>query len=125
VLFTTYATLRQPARGERLSRLDQIVGWLGADFDGVIVFDGGARHGQRRGGGKGSRGPKKASLQGMAGLALQNRLPGARILYVSATGATTPETSPTPSARPLGRPGSAVPTREAFMDRRREGRGRK
>ena len=41
------------------------------------------------GGGKGARGTKKASQQGMAGLALQNRLPNARILYVSATGATS------------------------------------
>jgi len=39
VLFTTYATLRQPARGDRPSRLDQIVAWLGDDFDGVIAFD--------------------------------------------------------------------------------------
>jgi hypothetical protein len=89
VLFTTYATLRQPARGGRPSRLDQIVAWLGADFDGVIVFDeahamGGAA------GGVGSRGPKKASRQGLAGLALQNRLPNARVFYVSATGATEP-----------------------------------
>jgi hypothetical protein len=34
ILFTTYATLRQPARGERLSRLDQIVGWLGRTSTG-------------------------------------------------------------------------------------------
>lgn len=89
VLFTTYATLRQPARGGRPSRLDQIVAWLGAGFDGVVVFDeahamGGAA------GGAGGRGPKKASQQGLAGLALQNRLPDARVLYVSATGATEP-----------------------------------
>ena len=45
------------------------------------------------GGGKGARGPKKASQQGIAGLALQNRLPNARVLYVSATGATTPRVS--------------------------------
>ncbi len=43
------------------------------------------------GGGKGARGAKKPSLQGQAGLALQNRLPNARVVYVSATGATTPE----------------------------------
>jgi hypothetical protein len=28
-----------PAWGDRRSRLDQIVDWLGADFGGVIVFD--------------------------------------------------------------------------------------
>ncbi len=91
VLFTTYATLRQPARGERQSRLDQIVAWLGPDFDGVIAFDEAHAMANAAGGGRGARGTKKASLQGMAGLALQNRLPDARILYVSATGATTAE----------------------------------
>jgi protein-L-isoaspartate O-methyltransferase len=91
ILFTTYATLRQPARGGRPSRLDQIVAWLGADFDGVIAFDEAHAMANAAGGGKGARGTKKASLQGMAGLALQNRLPDARILYVSATGATTAE----------------------------------
>lgn len=91
VLFTTYATLRQPARGGRQSRLDQIVAWLGEDFDGVIAFDEAHAMANAAGGGKGARGTKKASLQGMAGLALQNRLPDARVLYVSATGATTAE----------------------------------
>ncbi|WP_309630346.1 bifunctional class I SAM-dependent methyltransferase/DEAD/DEAH box helicase [Brevundimonas sp.] len=91
VLFTTYATLRQPARGARPSRLDQIVAWLGEDFDGVIAFDEAHAMANAAGGGKGARGTKKASLQGMAGLALQNRLPNARVLYVSATGATTAE----------------------------------
>ncbi|MDI1326990.1 MAG: strawberry notch family protein [Brevundimonas sp.] len=91
VLFATYATLRQPARGARQSRLDQIIAWLGADFDGVIAFDEAHAMANAAGGGKGARGTKKASLQGMAGLALQNRLPDARVLYVSATGATTAE----------------------------------
>ncbi len=91
VLFATYATLRQPARGDRPSRLDQIVAWLGADFDGVIAFDEAHAMANAAGGGRGARGPKRASLQGMAGLALQNRLPQARVLYVSATGATTAE----------------------------------
>jgi len=40
VLFTTYATLRSDACEEKVSRVRQIVDWLGADFDGVIVFDG-------------------------------------------------------------------------------------
>lgn len=91
ILFSTYATLRQPARGARPSRLDQIVAWLGEDFEGVVVFDEAHAMANAAGGGKGARGPRKASLQGMAGLALQNRLPKARIVYVSATGATTPE----------------------------------
>lgn len=39
VLFTTYATLRTDERGDKLSRVRQIVEWLGSEFDGVIVFD--------------------------------------------------------------------------------------
>lgn len=81
ILFTTYATLRQPARGDRTSRLDQIVRWLGEDFDGVIAFDEAHAMANAAGGGMGARGPKKASQQGMAGLALQNRLPEARVLF--------------------------------------------
>jgi uncharacterized protein with PIN domain len=37
ILFTTYATLRS-ANGQG-SRLEQLIAWLGAEFDGVIVFD--------------------------------------------------------------------------------------
>jgi hypothetical protein len=117
ILYTTYATLRQPARGDRPSRLDQIVAWLGVDFDGVIVFDEAHAMANAAGGGKGARGPKKASQQGMAGLALQNRLPNARILYVSATGATTPENLAYAARLGLwGGPEAPFPTRDAFMD---------
>jgi protein-L-isoaspartate O-methyltransferase len=117
VLFTTYATLRQPARGMRLSRLDQIVGWLGADFDGVIAFDEAHAMANAAGGGQGARGPKKASQQGMAGLALQNRLPNARVMYVSATGATTPENLAYAARLGLwGGPEAPFNTRDAFMD---------
>ncbi|NTT87630.1 strawberry notch family protein [Tabrizicola fusiformis] len=88
VLFTTYATLRSDDRGEKVSRVRQIVDWLGRDFDGVIIFD--ESHAmQNAGGGKGERGDVEASQQGRAGLRLQHALPDARIVYVSATGATT------------------------------------
>jgi predicted RNA methylase len=90
VLFTTYATLRSDAREGRVSRVQQIVDWLGTDFDGVIVFD--ESHAmQNAGGGKSERGDAAPSQQGRAGLRLQHALPDARILYVSATGATTVE----------------------------------
>src|SRR4030088_738652 len=39
ILFATYATLRTDERGEKLSRVQQIVDWLGADFEGVVVVD--------------------------------------------------------------------------------------
>ena len=88
VLFTTYATLRSDDRGEKVSRVRQIVEWLGSDFDGVLIFDE-AHAMQNAGGGKGERGDVAASQQGRAGLRLQHALPNARIVYVSATGATT------------------------------------
>ena len=117
VLFTTYATLRQPARGEKMSRLDQIVAWLGEDFDGVIAFDEAHAMANAAGGGKGARGTRKASLQGMAGLALQNRLPNARILYVSATGATTAENLAYAARLGLwGGPDAPFVTREDFLE---------
>ena len=88
VLFTTYATLRSDDRGEKVSRVRQIVEWLGSDFDGAIIFDE-AHAMQNAGGGKGERGDGAASQQGRAGLRLQHALPNARVVYVSATGATT------------------------------------
>jgi predicted RNA methylase len=94
ILFTTYATLRSDARQGtqeqdiKAARVRQIVDWLGTDFDGVIVFD--ESHAmQNAAGGKGERGDQAASQQGRAGLRLQHALPNARVLYVSATGATT------------------------------------
>jgi predicted RNA methylase len=88
ILFTTYATLRSDPRDEKASRVKQIVDWLGRDFDGVIVFD--ESHAmQNAAGGRGERGDQAASQQGRAGLRLQHALPDARVVYVSATGATT------------------------------------
>ena len=88
ILFATYATLRTDERGEKLSRVRQIVEWLGSDFDGVIVFDE-SHTMQNAVGGKGERGDQAASQQGRARLRLQHALPNARVVYVSATGATT------------------------------------
>jgi predicted RNA methylase len=96
ILFTTYATLRSDARDEKVSRVQQIVDWLGrapgsearVGFDGVIVFD--ESHAmQNAAGEKSERGERAPSQQGRAGLRLQHALPNARVLYVSATGATT------------------------------------
>ncbi len=96
VLFSTYATLRSPSRQGKRSRLEQIVEWLAGSlgeadrhaFDGVIVFD--ESHAMANAAGaKGNRGAVKPSQQGRAGLRLQNALPNARIVYVSATGAST------------------------------------
>jgi predicted RNA methylase len=88
ILFATWATLRSDDKPEKASRVRQIIDWLGTDFDGVIILD--ESHAlQNAAGGKGERGDVAASQQGRAGLRLQHALPNARIVYVSATSATT------------------------------------
>lgn len=96
ILFTTYATLRSSEREGKSSRLKQIFDWLGANpgseagagFDGVIIFD--EAHAMANAAGeKSERGDKAASQQGRAGLRLQHALPSARVVYISATGATS------------------------------------
>ena len=96
ILFATYSTLRSPSRQGKQSRLEQIIAWLAGSldedqrhaFNGVIVFDE-AHAMANAASAKTSRGQSKPSQQGRAGLRLQNALPDARIMYVSATGATT------------------------------------
>ena len=123
ILFATYATLRSPARQGRRSRLEQAVAWLagGLDeaarhaFQGVVVFDE-AHAMANAAGGMGNRGRVAPSQQGRAGLKLQAALPDARVLYVSATGATT-----LPGLAYAGRLGlwaadeTPFETREAFV----------
>jgi hypothetical protein len=103
ILFTTYATLRSQERDGKKSRIAQILDWVGHEagsgegatgtskpFDGVIVFDE-AHAMANAAGGKSERGDVARSQQGKAGLRLQHALPDARIVYVSATGATAVE----------------------------------
>jgi hypothetical protein len=97
ILFTTYNTLRMgtaqvspgvlTAKKGVPTRLDQIVAWLGEDFDGVIAFDESHNMGNAIGM-KGKRGVSRPSARALAGLELQRRLPKARVVYVSATAAT-------------------------------------
>lgn len=117
ILFTTYATLRSQQRDGKKSRIAQILDWVGQEagrangptgieenaarsgaattgakkpFDGVIVFDE-AHAMANAAGGKSERGDVAPSQQGKAGLRLQHALPDARVVYVSATGATAVE----------------------------------
>ncbi len=113
-------TLTVPAKNISLeaaapkSRVQQIVDWVGKDFDGVIAFDESHAMGNATST-KGDRGTKDAALKALAGIELQNALPNARIIYVSATGAT--EVSNLAYADRLGLwgPGTAFATREAFL----------
>ena len=89
ILAVSYSTL---SRGfdNKDSNFEKIVNWLGKDFDGVIVFDE-AHNMANATGKKGVRGPTKPSKTGLAGIALQEALPKAKIVYSSATGATEVE----------------------------------
>jgi hypothetical protein len=117
ILFTTYATLRSQEREGKKSRIAQIIDWVGQEarrgdgptgtkqnaagsgevatgtkkcFDGVIIFD--EAHAMANAAGvKSERGDVAPSQQGRAGLRLQHALPDARVVYVSATGATAVE----------------------------------
>ncbi|BDI20562.1 methylase (plasmid) [Nostoc cf. commune SO-36] len=85
ILFCTYSTLRSQKNGK--SRLKQIVEWAGIDFEGAIAFDECHAMGNAMAQ-EGKLGMVAASQQGIVGLRLQNALPQARVIYVSATGAT-------------------------------------
>jgi tRNA G10 N-methylase Trm11 len=101
VLLTTYGTLSDqykkevsleegkysnPQFAER-NRIKQLYDWLGPDYDGVIAFD--EAHKMKTAvPPKGTRGKTKASDIGGTGLILNELFPKARIVYVSATGAT-------------------------------------
>ncbi|BAI99021.1 MULTISPECIES: strawberry notch-like NTP hydrolase domain-containing protein [Sphingobium] len=119
ILFVTYATLRSQ-RHDQQSRLQQILAWLGSDHDGVIVFD--EAHAMANAAGTETKfGTQKGSEQGLAGVRLQNLLPKARILYVSATGATDIANLCYASRLGLWGPGTAFGSRDVFMSQMTEG----
>jgi hypothetical protein len=94
VAFLSYDTLktRSQVSGDAdkpiyTGRLKQLVDWLGKDFDGVIAFDEAHMMGNAVEI-KGKRGKTKPAQRALMGVALQKALPKARVVYVSATGAT-------------------------------------
>ena len=119
VLFLTYATLRSN-RGDKGTRLRQILDWLGDDFEGMIVFDE-AHEMAGVAGGEGRFGTKDKSDQGIAGVRLQNLLPRARVLYVSATGASDVNNLAYATRLGLWGPGTAFADRKAFVESLRRG----
>ncbi|XP_074000099.1 protein strawberry notch isoform X3 [Rhodnius prolixus] len=88
VIFSTYSALigeSSQSSGKYKSRLKQLVQWCGDDFDGLIVFD--ECHRAKNLCPVGSSKPTKT---GLTVLDLQNKLPKARVVYASATGASEP-----------------------------------
>ncbi|XP_072516652.1 si:ch73-63e15.2 isoform X2 [Salminus brasiliensis] len=82
VLFATYSALigESQAGGQLRTRLNQILEWCGFDFDGVIIFD--ECHKAKN---------ATSTKMGKAVLDLQCKLPLARVVYASATGASEPK----------------------------------
>uniref|UniRef100_A0A8C3XKG5 Protein strawberry notch homolog 2 n=1 Tax=Chelydra serpentina TaxID=8475 RepID=A0A8C3XKG5_CHESE len=82
VLFATYSALigESQAGGQHRTRLKQILEWCRENFDGVIVFD--ECHKAKN---------ASSTKMGKAVLDLQNKLPRARVVYASATGASEPK----------------------------------
>ena len=88
VLFATYSALigESQGGGKYKSRLKQILHWCGDDFDGCIIFD--ECHKAKNLCPSGAGKPTKT---GQTVLELQNKLPKARVVYASATGASEPK----------------------------------
>ena len=88
VLFSTYSALigESQGGGKYKSRLKQVLHWCGDDFDGVIVFD--ECHKAKNLCPSGAGKPTKT---GQTVLELQTKLPKARVVYASATGASEPK----------------------------------
>jgi hypothetical protein len=85
IIFATYASLRTVT--ENSTRLRQLTDWFGQGEDGVILFDE-AQNLRNSKTPKDSFGKGEISLQGQAGLDLQESLPNARVTYISATSAS-------------------------------------
>ncbi|XP_010260806.1 PREDICTED: protein strawberry notch [Nelumbo nucifera] len=84
VIFLTYSSLIASSEKGR-SRLQQLLQWCGSEYDGVLVFDEchKAKNLIPEAGGQATR-------TGEAVLEIQARLPEARVIYCSATGASEP-----------------------------------
>jgi predicted RNA methylase len=115
IAFVTYDTLKsKPKDPAAPSNLQRLADWLGKDFDGVIAFDEAHAMGNSVET-EGARGAKGPSQKALAGVELQKMLPNARVLYVSATGAT--EVSNLAFADRLGLwgRGTAFPDKQNFI----------
>ncbi|KAH7536674.1 hypothetical protein FEM48_Zijuj03G0009500 [Ziziphus jujuba var. spinosa] len=84
VIFLTYSSLIASSEKGR-SRLQQLVQWCGPDYDGLIVFD--ECHKAKNLVPEAGSQPTRT---GEAVLDIQARLPEARVIYCSATGASEP-----------------------------------
>ncbi|MAS53060.1 MAG: methylase [Pimelobacter sp.] len=126
ICFASYDTLKGKPR-ERdgvesgIDRLEQVVAWLAggaeaAEFEGVIIYDE-SHNAASALATQGSRGVKQASQRALAVVDLQDRLPNARIVYASATGATEVANLAYAARLGLWGRGTPFPTVEAFVEK--------
>lgn len=97
ICFITYSTMckkrkvKEGVEGEEVireeRRIDQLIEWVGEDFDGVLVFDE-AHNMQSAIAVQGTFGFKQPTITALEALKLKRKLPKARVVYVSATGAS-------------------------------------
>ena len=117
VIYSTYSALigeSSQAVGKYKSRLKQLVGWCGDDFDRCIVFDECHRAKNLFPGSGGGAGGKPTKT-GQTVLELQNLLPKARIVYASATGASEPKHMAYMVRLGIWGPGSPFKTFQEFL----------
>lgn len=109
VLFLTYSSLIASSEKGR-SRLQQLVQWCGPDFDGLLIFDEchKAKNLVPEAGGQATR-------TGEAVLEIQARLPEARVVYCSATGASEPRNMGYMARLGLWGVGTDFPNFQAFL----------
>lgn len=92
ILFVPYTMLSRGPKDKAAPRnVDELIRWMGPDFDGVVAFD--EAHAManstatKSDSGIGSTQP---SQQALAGIAIQRAVPNARVGYWTATAATEP-----------------------------------
>lgn len=109
VIFLTYSSLIASSDKGK-SRLQQLVQWCGPDFDGLLVFDEchKAKNLVPEAGGQATR-------TGEGVLEIQTRLPGARVVYCSATGASEPRNMGYMTRLGLWGLGTDFPNFQAFL----------
>jgi len=114
ILFVTYATLRSAGKCGT-TRLNQLLEWMGDDFEGVLAFD--EAHAMQNAAGSEQGRGAKPSQQGLAGLRPQLATPRARVFYISATGATSVQNLAYASRLGLWGQGPEYPfpSRESFV----------
>lgn len=131
ILFATYDTLKgkptqaaqkkAEAAGQKTkTRVEQIVEWLGKDWDGVLILDE-AHNMSNATEQKGSRGKKEPAAKALAGIDLQKALPQARVLYLSATAATEVENLAYADRLGLWGRGTPFASRDEFVSKISQG----